>query len=572
MISPKSITRKDASDSKVTKAIDSYYQEEKDDYYTREKQPSEWYGSLASELELVGSIEKADFTQLLDGQHKNKILRDSSFKKKSANDRLGMDLTFNAPKSVSIQALVAGDIRLIEAHHAAVKESLAMIESNAQARKKVGGKTRIENTNNIAVAMFRHDTNRNNDPHLHTHSVVLNITKRGDGAYRALHNDELVKKIPEASQAYQTNLAKKCRELGYDVRLNDNGTFDLAHISREQIVQFSTRSKQIEASLASRGLTRESASKEQRQMANFVTKDHKRKIDKNWIQDKWVAAARRMGIESALLPSHALNQPSKDNQNVREKTHEKEQINHEPNIKSNGRGETGAERDRADESGNRRAESGDRSSTRASERSVKSEDSYSHSKSIPSGIRRGEDATDDSLHELHGSDVADTAKRSKMLLQDNEQLQLHNRQADTTRRVRWSRDSSSTSRGLNSLKAKFGFESKSAPKPLDDSKHQNDTQSLDDKIQLEDENQYDTLQANSTKDHKESLKDMLEYEVPTTELTQRWQKVAQNLELDLEPGKMVNEPNREFSGKKLMSHVVEHLADKKVDMTRPEII
>ena len=577
MISPKSITRKDASDGKVTKAIDSYYQEEKDDYYTREKQPSEWYGSLASDLELVGSIEKADFTQLLDGQHKDKILRDSSFKKKSANDRLGMDLTFNAPKSVSIQALVAGDSRLIEAHHAAVKESLAMIENNAQARKKVGGKTRIENTNNIAVAMFRHDTNRNNDPHLHTHSVVLNITKRGDGAYRALHNDELVKKIPEASQAYQTNLAKKCRELGYDVRLNDNGTFDLAHISREQIIQFSTRSKQIEENLASRGLNRETASKEQRQMANFVTKDHKRKIDKNWIQDKWVAAARRMGIENALLPSHALNQTSKDNQNVREKDHQKEQINHESNIKSNGRGEKGAERDRADDNGasdsrSRRAESGDRDSTTANERSSKNDDSYSHAKPIPSGARRGEDATDDCLHELHGSDVADTTERSKMLLQNNEQLQLHDPKTNTTRRMRWSRDSSSPSRGLNSLKAKFGFETKSAAESLDDSLHQNDTQSLDDKIQLEDENQYDTLQANSTKDHKESLKDMLEYEAPTTELTQRWQKVAQNLELDLEPGKMVNEPNREFSGKKLMSHVVEHLADKKVDMTRPEII
>lgn len=578
MISPKSITRKDASDSKVTKAIDSYYQEEKDDYYTREKQPSEWYGALASELELVGSIEKADFTQLLDGQHKDKVLRDSSFKKKSANDRLGMDLTFNAPKSVSIQALVAGDSRLIEAHHEAVKESLAMIEGNAQARKKVAGKTRIENTNNIAVAMFRHDTNRNNDPHLHTHSVVLNITKRGDGAYRALHNDELVKKIPEASQAYQTNLAKKCKDLGYDVRLNDNGTFDLAHISREQIVQFSTRSKQIEENLASRGLNRETASKEQRQMANFVTKDHKRKIDKNWIQDKWVQTARRIGIESALLPSHVLNkQSSKETENVREKTSEKstekEQINHQLNDKSNRRGDNRAERDRADDNQNRRADQGDRATeARTNKAASKDDDSYSYTKSVTSRAGRSEDATDNRLHELHGSNVADTTERAKMLLQNNEQLQLHHGKTNSTRRMRWSRDSSSPSRGLSGLKAKFGFENKSAPQPLDDTQHQSETKLLDDQAQLEDENQYDTLQTNSSKDNKESLKDMLEYEAPTTELTQRWRNVAENLQLDLEPGKMVNEPNREFSGQKLMSHVVEHLADKKVNMTRPEII
>ena len=575
MISPKSITRKDASDSKVTKSIDSYYQEEKDDYYTREKQPSEWYGALASELELNGSVEKEDFTEMLDGHRKDKVLRDSSFKKKSANDRLGMDLTFNAPKSVSIQALVAGDNRLIEAHHAAVKESLAMIEDNAQARKKVAGKTRIEKTNNIAVAMFRHDTNRNNDPHLHTHSVVLNITKRGDGAYRALHNDELVKKIPEASQAYQTNLAKKCRELGYDVRLNDNGTFDLAHISREQITQFSTRSKQIETALAKRGLTRETASKEERQMANFTTKQHKRKIDKNWIQDKWVQTARRIGIESALLPSHTLNKQLKEKENVREK----EQIEKQLNDKSNGRGEKRADRDRADDTRSRAIDRDRADDTRSrgqerdrgSSATKKSNDSDSYAKSYTSRSGRSEDATDDSLHELHGSNVASATERSKMLLQNNEQLQLHDPKTNTTRRMRWSRDSSSPSRGLSGLKAKFGFESKQSPQPLDNAQHQSDTKILDDQ-QLEDENQYDTLQTNSSKDSKESLKDMLEYEAPTTELTQRWRNVAENLELDLEPGKMVNEPNREFSGQKLMSHVVEHLADKKVNLTRPEIV
>ncbi|MGH2415192.1 MAG: relaxase domain-containing protein, partial [Microcystaceae cyanobacterium] len=37
--------------------------------------------------------------------------------------------TFNAPKSVSLQALVAGDERLIEAHRGAVNETLRLMES-----------------------------------------------------------------------------------------------------------------------------------------------------------------------------------------------------------------------------------------------------------------------------------------------------------------------------------------------------------------------------------------------------------------------------------------------------------
>lgn len=107
MISSQLITRQSVGNGSVAKAIDSYYQEEKDDYYTRDKQPSEWYGQAANELGLKGeTVKKEDFAQLLEGKFKDQTLRDSSFKGKSAKDRLGLDLTFNAPKSVSIQALV----------------------------------------------------------------------------------------------------------------------------------------------------------------------------------------------------------------------------------------------------------------------------------------------------------------------------------------------------------------------------------------------------------------------------------------------------------------------------------
>ena len=40
------------------------------------------------------------------------------------------DLTFSAPKSVSVQALVGGDERLVAAHDKAVRETLAEAESH----------------------------------------------------------------------------------------------------------------------------------------------------------------------------------------------------------------------------------------------------------------------------------------------------------------------------------------------------------------------------------------------------------------------------------------------------------
>ena len=45
--------------------------------------------------------------------------------------RPGRDLTFSAPKSVSIAALVGGDKRIVEAHDRAVAATLAWIEKNA---------------------------------------------------------------------------------------------------------------------------------------------------------------------------------------------------------------------------------------------------------------------------------------------------------------------------------------------------------------------------------------------------------------------------------------------------------
>ena len=45
--------------------------------------------------------------------------------------RPGRDLTFSAPKSVSLAALVGGDERIVDAHDRAVKKSLDWFENNA---------------------------------------------------------------------------------------------------------------------------------------------------------------------------------------------------------------------------------------------------------------------------------------------------------------------------------------------------------------------------------------------------------------------------------------------------------
>ncbi|WP_176374135.1 MobF family relaxase, partial [Escherichia coli] len=92
---------------------------------------------------------------------------------------------------VSMQALIHGDKTIIEAHEKAVAAAVREAEKLAQARTTRQGKSVTQNTNNLVVATFRHETSRALDPDLHTHAFVMNMTQREDGQWRALKNDEL---------------------------------------------------------------------------------------------------------------------------------------------------------------------------------------------------------------------------------------------------------------------------------------------------------------------------------------------------------------------------------------------
>lgn len=582
MITSKALTRKDGSNAGITKQINGYYQEEQDDYYTKDKQPSEWFGQLAQDLGLNGqNVEKQDFANLLGGNFRGETLRDSTYKKKRANDRLGMDFTCNAPKSVSIQALVAGDTRLIQAHNEAVKESLAILESKAQGRKKVGGRSRVENTQNIAVALFRHDTSREKDPHLHTHSVMLNITKRSDGEYRALHNDEIMKVKAEASQAYQTNLAKKCKALGYDIRINENGTFDLAHISREQIEKFSTRSKQIEANLAKQGLSRKTASKEQRQIANLNTRRAKETGNKAETQKKWYQTAKEMGLNIILAPKNAIKR--KETLNERDNTNDQltgrfgrtERGDERDNTSGNGIERTRNNGNQTEKNAqaekiqtrepSRDYDNGDNGRAVTSRNEASSDIKNHNNQPSVEKSRTQKNAEANSLHELPSSNVADTTTGRKVLLQDNPQLELHEQRANGNSGMRWGIDGIRGIKSIaNAFKLKIGLGQEEI-KNLEETQHINDIRNLDSKAKFD-----EPLTQN--KEERETLKDMMTYEAPTDELKNEWAELARELNINFEPGQATYEDDYEFSGDKLMTHVVEHLIDKKVDLTEKEII
>ncbi|KHI83224.1 hypothetical protein PU15_27245, partial [Escherichia coli] len=99
------------------------YYTDKDNYYV--------LGSMGAEqLGLQGSVDKDVFTRLLEGR-----LPDgadlSRMQDGSNKHRPGYDLTFSAPKSVSMMAMPGGDKRLIDAHNQAVDFAVRQVEALA---------------------------------------------------------------------------------------------------------------------------------------------------------------------------------------------------------------------------------------------------------------------------------------------------------------------------------------------------------------------------------------------------------------------------------------------------------
>ena len=142
----------------------AHYFESADDYYEKEGHRGEWLGKGAEELGLTQQlqVDRESFKDILDGKLPNGVrVRFSDLR---SDDRKGMDYTFSAPKSVSLQALIAGDAGVTAAHDRAVKRAVQQLEKLAHARIKEQGQSYRVRTGVIVAAAFRHELSRAQDP------------------------------------------------------------------------------------------------------------------------------------------------------------------------------------------------------------------------------------------------------------------------------------------------------------------------------------------------------------------------------------------------------------------------
>jgi conjugative relaxase-like TrwC/TraI family protein len=263
----------------------------------------EWRGKLAEEFGLSGAVGALEFSRLAEGQHPatgEQLVRHRVVHEYKTEDgrtitpvehRAGWDATFSAPKSVSLTALVGGDSEVRQAHRQAVAFALHELEHYTQAR--VGGNYAPETTGQFVAATFEHDTARPVDgyaaPQLHTHSVIFNMTERGDGTMRALQPRSLFETQQFATAVYQSHLTYQLRTLGYEIEPGRSGAPEIKGYSQEYLDASSPRRQQIVEAVARSGFSGPEAA----QIAAHNTRDGKQILS----PDEVVAAHRQIAAE-----------------------------------------------------------------------------------------------------------------------------------------------------------------------------------------------------------------------------------------------------------------------------------
>jgi len=288
----------------------SYYG--KDDYYVTGEADGpglKWGGKGSASLGLSGKAEPKDFKEILDGSHPVFVApKPQGSQPQASNEpkhKPGWDLTFSAPKSVSLAILIGGDTRLDLAHDKAVQRAMDYAEQHfAITRVREKGKVVEVKTGNLVYAKTVHGTSRSGDPQRHTHVVVANATLEPKaGKVRALESLQIFKHTKLLGRIYRAELAKEALALGYDIRHDaKTGAFELADFSQDLIRIFSKRREQIEAATLLAELKKGGPlTAAQRDALALKDRPSKLKTPRRDLVLGWETAAKASGLDTKAL-------------------------------------------------------------------------------------------------------------------------------------------------------------------------------------------------------------------------------------------------------------------------------
>src|ERR1700722_15085075 len=202
------------------------------------------------------TVEGPEFIALMEGRHPRTggWLRSEG----AGGDRGGgIDLTFSAPKSVSVVWALGDEQerREIEAAHAAAgTEAMAhLTETVPTVRRRYDGQVYEERAVDLLAAEYRHTTARGvmegdaPDPQIHSH-VVITSAIREDGRLVAVASRPVFRSARELGAYYRSALAHELVGRGYQIErgTGKNGRyFEIKGVPRSMLDAFSARSREV---------------------------------------------------------------------------------------------------------------------------------------------------------------------------------------------------------------------------------------------------------------------------------------------------------------------------------------
>lgn len=289
-----------------------------DDYYTgRGEADGLWMGAGAERLELCGTVSGDDLRAVLAGiaPGTGGLSPNGETIRPHPRRVPGFDLTFKAPKSVSVLYAVSDDPRvqgaIIEAGQAAVRDALGWLEREAiHIRRGTGNerfldslaardpaaaeqaRIRTLNARGVVAAAFRHRTSRAGDPLLHWHTLVANLAEGPDGRWTAFVHPDLYRSVRAAGEVFQTVLRHELtHRLGIEWRPGRHVP-EIAGVPQGLCDQFSKRSHDIEAWLEATGTPN---NRPGRQQAVLATRRAKPEVETERFDAAWKAEAIAAG-------------------------------------------------------------------------------------------------------------------------------------------------------------------------------------------------------------------------------------------------------------------------------------
>jgi conjugative relaxase-like TrwC/TraI family protein len=285
-------------------ALRYYDHLQRDDYYSRDGEPpGRWAGRGAERLSLAGPATHAEFDAALQGIDPKTGERLAQIGGRGREHSAGWDMTFSAPKSVSVLWALSDthDREAIEqAHRSAVLAATAHLEGTAGwARRGRGGATR-ERTAGLLMAQFDHHTSRESDPQLHTHAFIFNLAPRRDGTWGAIVSRDLYRAQKQAGATYRRVLASELERQGIRLERQTN-TFRVAAIPRHIERAFSKRRLAIEEAARVHGYSTPKGM----ELATLRTRRPKRDTRLGDLIKHWQAEAKVLGFELGQSRQHS---------------------------------------------------------------------------------------------------------------------------------------------------------------------------------------------------------------------------------------------------------------------------